>query len=196
MKRMTLLSALLLLVLAVAACAPAPTVESTSTASVPVTGDTDTPAVSVTETEVTAATTEAPTEAPTEAATSAATEAGAGTISTSSSPDVAEPFLVDNQGRALYVFTQDTQNGGTSACTDAECTAEWPAFTVTAAPTAGAGIDSSMLGTITRDDGTMQATYNGWPLYYFSGDTAPGDIGGQGMEGEWFLISAAGTMIQ
>lgn len=193
MKRMTLLSALLVLVLAVAACAPAPTVESTSTASVPVTGDTDTPAVSVTETEVTAATTEAPTEA----ATSAATEStAAGAISTSSSPDVAEPFLVDDQGMTLYVFTDDTQNGGTSACTDAECTAEWPAFVVTAAPTAGEGVDASMLGTITRDDGTMQATYNGWPLYHFSGDTAPGDINGQGMEGKWFLVSAAGTAIQ
>jgi predicted lipoprotein with Yx(FWY)xxD motif len=197
MKRMTLLSVLLLLVLAVAACAPAPTVKSTSTASVPVTGDTDTPAVSVTETEVTAATTEAPTEAPTEAATSAATEATMdGTISTSTSPDVAEPFLVDDQGMTLYVFTDDTQNAGTSACTDAECVEEWPPLIVTAAPTAGEGVDDSMLGTITRDDGTMQATYNGWPLYHFEGDTAPGDITGQGMEGKWFLVSATGTAIQ
>jgi predicted lipoprotein with Yx(FWY)xxD motif len=53
-----------------------------------------------------------------------------------------------------------------------------------------------MLGTITRDDGTMQATYNGWPLYYYSGDAAPGDINGQGMEGLWFLVSDLGDAIQ
>ena len=148
----------------------------------------------MTETPMEAATTEAPTEAATAAATES-TSMGV-TISTSSSPDVAEPFLVDDQGRALYVFLGDTQNSGTSACMDAECMTEWPAVVVAAAPTAGEGVDAAMLGTITRDDGTMQATYNGWPLYHFSGDTAPGDINGQGMEGQWFLVSASGTAIQ
>jgi predicted lipoprotein with Yx(FWY)xxD motif len=194
MKRMTLLSALVLFALALGACAPvATTPAETSTAIVPVTGETDTPVAVATETQVEAATTEAPTEAPTEAATETTMT---GTISTSSSPNVAEPFLVDDQGRALYLFTNDTQNSGTSACTDAECMAEWPALVVAAAPTAGEGVDAAMLGTITREDGTMQATYNGWPLYYFAGDTGPGDINGQAMEGVWFLVSAAGTAIQ
>jgi predicted lipoprotein with Yx(FWY)xxD motif len=200
MKRMILLSALVLLALALAACAPAPTATEASTAVVPVTGETDTPVGAATEPQTEAATTEAPTEAtgteaPTEAATSAATEPATGvTISTSSSPEVAEPFLVDDQGMALYLFTNDTQNSGTSTCTD-DCLVEWPAVVVTGAPTAGEGVDAALLGTITRDDGTMQATYNGWPLYYFEDDTAPGDINGQGMGGVWFLVNAAGNAI-
>jgi predicted lipoprotein with Yx(FWY)xxD motif len=102
---------------------------------------------------------------------------------------------VDQAGRTLYLFTDDTQNGGTSACTG-ECLTEWPALIVTGVPTAGTGIDASLLGTITRDDGTMQATYNGWPLYYFSSDTSAGQMAGQGMENSWFMVSATGNAIQ
>jgi predicted lipoprotein with Yx(FWY)xxD motif len=53
-----------------------------------------------------------------------------------------------------------------------------------------------MLGTITRTDGTTQATYNGWPLYYNAADTSAGSITGQGMEGLWFLVSATGNAIK
>ena len=193
MKRITLLSALLLLGLALAACAPAPTTAAeTSTALVPVTGDTETPVVAMTETQAEAATTEAPTEAATAEATEATTTGV--TIATTSSPDVAEPFLVDGEGMALYLFTDDTQNSGASTCTG-DCLVRWPAVIVTGTPTAGEGVDASLLGTITRDDGTMQATYNGWPLYYFEDDTAPGDINGQGVGGVWFLVNAAGDAI-
>lgn len=191
MKRLTFLSALMLLVLAVAACAPAPTAAETSTASVPVTGETETPMVVESATPMEAATTEAPTEAPTTAATEPTTGI---TISTSSSPNVSEPFLVDDQGRTLYVFTNDTPNSGTSACTG-DCIAEWPAVVVSGPATAGAGVDAAMLGTIARGDGTMQATYNGWPLYYYAGDSVPGDMMGQAMGGVWFLVSASGTAI-
>ena len=52
---------------------------------------------------------------------------------------------------------------------------------------------NTLLGTLTRDDGTVQVTYNGWPLYHFSGDTAPGDTNGQGLEGVWFLVSPTGV---
>ncbi len=64
---------------------------------------------------------------------------------------------------------------------------------------AGEGVDETLLGTITRDDGTTQVTYNGWPLYHFSGDTASGDTNGQGLEefgGLWFLVSPAGEAIE
>jgi predicted lipoprotein with Yx(FWY)xxD motif len=192
MKRMTLLSALMLVALALAACGPAATPAETSTASVPVTGETETPMVAETETPMEAATTEAPTEAP----PTEATEPAAGlTIATSTSPNVSEPFLVDDQGRSLYVFASDTPNSGTSACTG-DCIAEWPAVVTTGSATAGEGVDAAMLGTITRDDGTTQVTYNGWPLYYYAGDLVPGDMMGQAMGGNWFLVSAAGTAIQ
>lgn len=195
MKRMTFLSTLLLLAVLVAACAPAtPTEAPTSTAS-PLPLGTDTPVVMETETPV-----ETATEAPTDVATEAPTDAGIPqtggvTISTSSAVGVSAPFLVDNQGRTLYLFSNDTQNSGASACAG-DCLAAWPPVIVTGTPTPGIGVDAALLGAITRDDGTMQATYNGWPLYYYSGDTAPGQMAGQGMEGVWFLVSGTGTAIQ
>ena len=197
MRRNTVLGVVLVLAMALAACAPAPT--EIPTLPVPVTGPSDTPAAVMTDTPAETAT-EAAVETPTTEATEAATEAATSTagvsIMTSTSADVSEPFLVDQDGRTLYVTSDDTQNSGASSCTDSECTTEWPAVIVTGTPTAGTGVDASLLGTITREDGTMQATYNGWPLYYFDEDTAAGDMNGQGMEGAWFLISAAGTAIQ
>ena len=53
-------------------------------------------------------------------------------------------------------------------------------------------IFNTLLGTLTRDDGTVQVTYKGWPLYHLSGDTTPGDTNGQGMEGVWFLAVGYG----
>ena len=193
MRRSTFLGVVLVLALALAACAPAAT--EVPTLSVPVTGPSDTPAAVMTDTPAETAT-EAAVETPTTEATEAATSTTGVSIMTSTSADVSEPFLVDQDGRTLYVTSDDTQNSGASSCTDSECTTEWPAVIVTGTPTAGTGVDASMLGTITREDGTMQATYNGWPLYYFSGDTAAGDMNGKGMEGAWFLVSAAGTAIQ
>ena len=184
MKRITFVS--LLMVLVLAACASAPT--EIPTLSIPETGSTATPPVVMTDTASTTSTVEA-TEPPT-------TGTGTTAINTSQSADVTGNFLVDDQGRTIYVYANDTQNSGTSACTDSECTSEWLPVVVTGTPTAGTGVDATKLGTITRDDGTMQATYNGWPLYYFSGDTAPGDMNGQGMEGLWFLISDLGDAIQ
>ena len=188
-----LLAALMLVSLLLAACAPAATATELPTEQIPVTGDTDTPESATTE-----APAETATDAPTEPATAEATEtttAGDVTISTSTSADVSEPFLVDDEGRSLYLFTNDTQNSGASTCTG-DCLAAWPAVVVTGAPAAGTGVDAAMLGTITRDDGTIQATYNGWPLYYYVDDTAAGDILGQGMNDVWFLVSATGNAIQ
>jgi len=87
---------------------------------------------------------------------------GEATISVSESTTYG-PILVDDQGMALYAFMNDTQNSGTSACTDEECMTEWPPLLVSdGEPVAGDGVDQALLGTITRDDGTTQVTYNGW----------------------------------
>jgi predicted lipoprotein with Yx(FWY)xxD motif len=88
-------------------------------------------------------------------------------------------ILVD--GRAsmtLYQFANDTANSGKSACTGG-CATTWPPLTVPSGttPTAGAGA-SGKLGTITRDDGTTQVTYDGRPVYHYSGDSVPGDTTG------------------
>ena len=64
---------------------------------------------------------------------------------------------------------------------------DWPALTVPSGqtPTGGSGV-TGQLGTITRDDGTVQVTYNGLPLYFFHNDTAPGDI--KGKYTNWNLV--------
>jgi predicted lipoprotein with Yx(FWY)xxD motif len=88
-------------------------------------------------------------------------------------------LVAGSNGMTVYTFTQDVKDSGTSACTGG-CLARWPALTVPAGttPTAGDGVTGA-LGTITRsDDGTIQVTYNGLPLYFFSGDSAAGDANG------------------
>jgi predicted lipoprotein with Yx(FWY)xxD motif len=57
---------------------------------------------------------------------------------------------------------------------------------------AGSGVTGA-LGTITRDDGTLQVTLSGVPLYYYAGDKAAGDTTGQGLFSKWYLVSPAGT---
>jgi predicted lipoprotein with Yx(FWY)xxD motif len=102
---------------------------------------------------------------------------------------------VGSNGRTLYLFQAD--KNGTSACTGA-CAAAWPPVTVTGAPQAGSGVSQSLLGTITRADGTMQLTYDGHPLYYFTADAAGGTAHGQGVKAfgaEWYVVSAAGSKI-
>jgi predicted lipoprotein with Yx(FWY)xxD motif len=102
---------------------------------------------------------------------------------------------VGGNGRTLYLFQAD--KSGTSACSGG-CAAAWPPDTVTGTPQAGSGVSQSLLGTITRADGTMQLTYNGHPLYYFTGDTAGGAAHGQGVKAfgaEWHVVSASGSKI-
>jgi len=81
-------------------------------------------------------------------------------------------------GLTVYTFTKDVKDSGKSACTGG-CIDTWPALTVPAGstPTGGSGVTGT-LGTITRDDGTLQVTYNGLPLYFFKNDKAPGDAAG------------------
>jgi predicted lipoprotein with Yx(FWY)xxD motif len=100
--------------------------------------------------------------------------------------------IVDDEGMTMYMFMPDAQ-GDTSVCND-DCADAWPPQTEIAA--VGAGLDMALVGTITRDDGTVQGTYNGWPLYYFSGDSAPGDVNGQGVNDVWWVIDATGTPIE
>lgn len=99
-------------------------------------------------------------------------------------------ILVDGDGKTLYLFKPDAQ--GSSTCVEG-CAGIWPPLTGTAVAEEGA--DGSLLGMVTRDDASEQVTYNGWPLYRYAGDTAPGDTNGQGINGVWFVVSAAGDPI-
>jgi predicted lipoprotein with Yx(FWY)xxD motif len=87
--------------------------------------------------------------------------------------------VAGSNGMTVYTFTKDVADSGASACTGG-CITKWPALTVPAGstPTAGSGV-TGKLATITRSDGgALQVTYNGLPLYFFSGDKAAGDSSG------------------
>lgn len=101
--------------------------------------------------------------------------------------------LVDGTGRTLYLFESDT--GTTSTCTGS-CAGTWPALLTSGAPASGAGASSGMLGTTARDDGTTQVTYDGHPLYLYSGDSAAGDANGEGIGGVWFAVTTQGAPAQ
>lgn len=118
-----------------------------------------------------------------------------GTVETASSSSYGT-ILVDSSGRTLYMLTADTPTK--SACTGS-CPAVWPPLVVTGSPTAGSGVTASLLGTITRSDGSHQVTYNGHPLYTFARDTAAGQVNGEGINhfgGLWYVLDPAGSPVK
>ncbi len=88
-------------------------------------------------------------------------------------------YLANASGYTLYTYGGDTQNTGTSACTGG-CASAWPPF-YTASLVLQAGLNASSFATITRSDGSKQITYKGWPLYFYSGDSQPGQVSGNGV---------------
>jgi len=104
-------------------------------------------------------------------------------------------ILVNSHGRTLYLFQKDS--GTTSACSGA-CAVNWPPLRANGKPTLGSGADSSLVGTTMRSDGKPQVTYNGHPLYLFSGDAKAGDTNGEGVNafgGLWYAVSPAGNQV-
>jgi len=99
-------------------------------------------------------------------------------------------ILVDGEGMTVYLFTNDSP--GVSNC-EGDCLAAWPP--VAGPVTAGDGVDASLLDTITATDGSTQVTYDGWPLYYWAQDTAPGDVTGQGVNDVWYVVAPDGTQV-
>jgi predicted lipoprotein with Yx(FWY)xxD motif len=97
--------------------------------------------------------------------------------------------LVNADGMTLYLFEPDTE--AATACADA-CAQAWPPLFAEGEPAAGDGADAALLGTAARDDGGDQVTYNGHRLYTYSGDTAAGDVTGQGVGDVWFAVTPAG----
>ncbi len=128
----------------------------------------------------TAAPSQAPaSEAPASGAPASAAAGGGATVLAKAVGSAGTVLVAGTNGMTVYTFSKDTKDSGTSACTGG-CITKWPALTVAAGatPTMGDGV-AGKVGTITRtDDGTLQVTYNGLPLYFFSGDSAPGDANG------------------
>jgi predicted lipoprotein with Yx(FWY)xxD motif len=107
--------------------------------------------------------------------------------------------LVDGQGLTLYLFAKDRQ-GQPSRCYQI-CATQWPPLVLPAGvarPLAGPGVEAALLGTTARTDGTTQITYDGWPLYRWPPDDAPGKATGQALTnagGLWYVLSPSGKAI-
>ena len=127
-----------------------------------------------------------------ESSAPAASEAAGGvyTVEVATDPTLGD-ILVGEDGKTLYVFTKDT--GGKSVC-NGDCATAWPPFVLEGDETVAGGDGvTGALATIARDDGAMQVTYDGAPLYYFGKDAAAGDVKGQGLNGVWFVATPTGS---
>ncbi|MCX5213832.1 hypothetical protein OG689_31955 [Kitasatospora sp. NBC_00240] len=99
-------------------------------------------------------------------------------------------IVTDGAGHTLYRFDKDTAQPSASNC-NGGCATTWPP--VPAGSDVGVkGIDSKLVGTVTRADGSKQLTLGGWPVYRYAPDTKPGDTKGQGVGGTWFVITPDG----
>ncbi|WP_063044616.1 hypothetical protein [Nocardia pseudovaccinii] len=108
-----------------------------------------------------------------------------------SNPTVGQ-YVSDGSGRSLYRFDKDTAAPSVSNCSG-QCAVTWPPLTVARDQVLyAAGVDPQLVGFIERADGTCQITIGGWPVYYFSKDTKPGDLLGQGVGGTWFAVAPNG----
>jgi len=132
------------------------------------------------------------TSSPAGAASASATHAPGVVIMTRSTSK--GTVLTNAQGMTLYWFAIDTPT--MSKCTGT-CATYWPP--VIGKPTAAAGASlPAGFGTITRSNGQIQATYDGHPLYTYSGDTAAGQVSGNGLTasgGLWWAMTPNGAKL-
>ena len=94
----------------------------------------------------------------------------------------------------LYYFQKDQKGSGKSKC-EGPCAEAWPPLTTEGKPEAMSGVNSAMLGTIKRPDGTTQVTYAGWPLYTFVEDSKPGEDNGtdsKAFGASWYPLHSNG----
>jgi predicted lipoprotein with Yx(FWY)xxD motif len=91
-----------------------------------------------------------------------------------------------SDGKTVYVLK------GNVPC-NAGCLIVWPAVVLPKGvkhPTAGSGVSASKLGTVKVSGGNLQVTYGGKRLYFFTGDTARGDVNGNVTDtwGKWTAV--------
>jgi predicted lipoprotein with Yx(FWY)xxD motif len=160
---------------------PTPTTHATTTASAPTT------------TSLPPGTTTTTAAAGTNAATSPIYEVKTGTVKGLGT------VLVDGAGFTLYLFVPDKQSGK-STCYG-PCANGWPPLLLpkgVTSPIAGPGVQTSLLGTTQRTDGTTEVMYNHWPLYLWVNDSQPGQATGQGINslgGLWYALAPDGKAI-
>ena len=130
-----------------------------------------------------------PTASPMSTGSAGASTSGmgtSGTVTLTIKKTAIGDVLADATGDTLYWYAKDMK-GGPSTCTGS-CLAAWPA--VTGKPAAAMGVTfAGQLGSVTDANGTVQATYNGYPLYRYAEDMAPGQTSGNGAGGVWHVIT-------
>ena len=104
-------------------------------------------------------------------------------------------IVTDGRGFTLYIYVPDHQ--GPSVCTEV-CATQWPPLVLPRGvrrPLAGPGVNPALLGTTRRVGGSLQVTYDRWPLYLWQADLAPGQATGQGEGmGAWYTMSVSGSV--
>jgi predicted lipoprotein with Yx(FWY)xxD motif len=116
-----------------------------------------------------------------------------GTVAVKSNATDLGPVLAGPDGRTLYGFTNDVNAISTCYGTCAEA---WPPVIVQPNWTVGPGLDNGVFSTVIRDDGHEQLVAGKFPLYFFSGDSAPGDHNGQGSGDVWFAMNTSARLVQ
>jgi predicted lipoprotein with Yx(FWY)xxD motif len=105
------------------------------------------------------------------------------------------PIVHDGRGFTLYRFDKDTANPPKSNC-NGDCAVTWPPVEVTpGSKIFVAGVPVRTVGLVRRDDGNLQVTLGGWPIYRFSKDTGPGQTNGEAVGGTWFAVSPTGGKV-
>jgi predicted lipoprotein with Yx(FWY)xxD motif len=107
--------------------------------------------------------------------------------------------LANSHGFSIYMFKKDKQHGK-STCYG-QCAKVWPPLLTSSKPVAlrGSGVNPKLLGTTRRNDGKLEVTYNGWPLYLYIPDRKAGDINGEGANqfgAPWYLLNTAGNIVK
>ncbi len=120
--------------------------------------------------------------APTTPTVSPSPAAGAASV-TSTMKGAKGSYLTDAKNMTLYTFDKD--KSGVSNCTGS-CAKMWPAFTGAAGATTNLPAN---IATMKRADGSMQYTWKGMPLYFYSGDKKAGDTNGDGFGGVWHIVN-------
>jgi predicted lipoprotein with Yx(FWY)xxD motif len=119
--------------------------------------------------------------------------AGSHNVELNATPsDLIGTFVTDGAGRTLYRFDDDSAKPPKATC-NGDCAKTWPPLLIKSpGKIFPKGLNPKILGYVERADGHCQVTINGWPVYYFSGDTKPGDFRGQGLKGKWFAVTPTG----
>lgn len=100
--------------------------------------------------------------------------------------------VIDGLGWTLYRFDDDTAQPPASNCAG-DCATTWPpVLAEPGSPLTVEGVDQAAIGTITREDGGVQITIGGWPVYRYAADPAPGATDGHGVGGKWFAVTPTG----